>query len=240
MVDQTLQDTLFGLPPLSKTVAAFDKLYNSPNNATIYGFSKKVKTLQQALSLFGIRSIRTLIINYEIQKLFADAKILYCSDIQTLSTINTKQAKIALNWATSIDKSIAEDLFMVTLLSDMSKLLISKTYENDAKFAAKIAQASCCVEVLKLEKNVLGITSLEVTAKMCSFWNLDDTLTNAHLFFARRGYYSKRIKKIAIMLWCIKTALNCKERLQPKSVAKAAKIAARYNLPRFQNSIDTL
>ncbi len=248
------------LPPLPKTVSAFEKafkdeestiedfvkiIYEDPMltadilkaaNSTIYGFTQQIKTLQQAIALFGVPTIRALVINYGIQKIHIAEPLVYGIDMEQLSKLNMEQATFAASWMSKLDKALIDDIFLITLLSGMGKLPISKMLEKQD--TALFQKAPTMLKLRLAEKKLVGYTTEAVSAMMYDYWRLDKTLIDVLEYTAGIGSHPKWIKKMAVILWIVKTALNSKERWSERSIAKALSIAERYRLPHLQESID--
>lgn len=256
-----IETLLKSLPPLPCTVQKFEQAYKQENhtisdfvkiiiedpmltanllklaNSSIYGFTQRIKSLDQAIALFGVKAVRSLVINFEIQKLFIKQPLIYGMDIATLTQLNIKQAKIAASWASEIDKELTDDIFMVALLSDMGKLLISKALEEHDHASMLMQKAPTILHIKRIEKKLTHYTSEAISAKMYENWNLDTTLINTLNCLFKKGHYPRKIKKMAVMVWVVKTALNCKENLTDESIQNAQKIAHRYKLEGFSNHL---
>jgi|GEM_PF-2997000 len=246
------------LPPLPQTIQEFNKVYQNPQsdiedfvgvivkdpmltanllkvaNSTIYGFTHKIKTLDQAIGLFGIKTVHTLIISYELQKLFSEQTLLYGITTKELSTINYEQAVLAASYASTVEKSLCDEAFMIALLSDMGKILISQAMQNDTQLKQKIHNAQTINEVKTIEKEHLGIASEGVSARIFFEWHFDAFFVDVLECLWKKGRYSGDEQKVAQIVWVVKTACNYKQKLTPESIEKAAKLANRFRLEPFK------
>jgi HD-like signal output (HDOD) protein len=255
---EKITEALQVLPPLPQTIQNFNKVYQNPQsdiedfvqviiqdpmltanllkvaNSTIYGFTQKIKTLDQAIGLFGIKTVRTLIVSYELQKLFSDQVLIYGVSTKELSAINYEQAVLAASYASLDANGLSDEVFMSALLSDLGKILISQTMDKEKVFRQKLQDAEDIADVKRLEKEYLGAASEGVSAKMFLKWHFDTFFVEVLECLWKKGRYDVDVQKVAQIVWVVKTALNYKQKMTPQSIEKAAQLAKRFNLKPFK------
>jgi len=206
-------------------------------NSPIYGLAREVKTLSQAVSLFGLSTISGLVMNYGTKKVVKIEPDIYGISKEKLTQIGLKQAALATVWAKKLDPSIKDELGVVALLSDLGKLAIAKALEEKEGITA-LKEAKNFIELRKAEKELVGATTEQACAMMFEHWQFNQNTIDILNFFAGvQKDVEPRLKKIAVMLLVIKTCINIKECYTKESIQQASQLAKKYKLAYFDESV---
>lgn len=211
------------------------KLANSP----LYGLSKQVKTLTQAVSLFGIETIGGIVFNYGVKQAVNSEPKAYDISNERLSEIGIMQNRLATTWAKKVDPSLVKELSVVTILSDLGKLAISK-YLSDKDYTP-LKTAQTFAQIRKAEKELTGATTEQISALMFEKWNFNESTVEILKFVAStQKDVAANLKKIGLMLMIVKTCVNVKEQYTPSSIQKAVELSQKYNLQHFEDTVKTI
>ncbi len=186
------------LPPLPKSVIEVQKITSDPNasikdlvnvikddpmitanllkaaNSPLYGFTKQIKTVDQAVSLFGMNTVKGFVISFAIRNtLKFDLSAYGIDEAQFHDVANIRNA-IAINWyklqRNKLD-ILATDSFLIDLGAVVISLyLIGKNRADD--FRSKLTSKNR----YELEKEFTGYTTSEVTAEIFKHWHFAEDL----------------------------------------------------------------
>ena len=188
------------LPPLPKSVIEVQKITSDPNssikdlvkvikddpmitanllkaaNSPLYGFTRQIKTVDQAVSLFGMNTVKGFVISFAIRNtLKFDLSAYGISEAQFHDVANKRNA-IGINWykreRSKLD-IISTDSFLIDLGAVVISLyLVSK---NEAGlFKSKLTHENR----YELEKEFTGFTTPEITAEIFKHWHFSEDLIN--------------------------------------------------------------
>jgi len=186
------------LPPLPKSVMEVQKITSDPNssikdlvnvikedpmltanllkaaNSPLYGFTRQIKTVDQAVSLFGMSTVKGFVISFAIRNTLKFDLGAYGIDESKFHDVATKRNSIAINWY-KLQRSkldvIATDSFLIDIGAVIISLyLISKGL--DEEFKNKLNHQNR----YNLEKEYTGYDTSEVTAEIFKHWHFADEL----------------------------------------------------------------
>src|SRR5271170_835549 len=167
-------------------------------NSAFYGNGHPVSTLDNALVILGLRSVKTLILSFSL--------------IGNLSNRRTKGFDHAAFWKRSIYSAAAakiiaeqvrcaqsEEAFLAALLSDIGMLVLDILEQE--RYSKICAQAKEHAELIKLEQESLGITHPEVGAALAVQWKLPPILATPIAFSHNPAEANgAEIKKVAELI----------------------------------------
>jgi len=186
------------LPPLPKSVMEVQKITSDPNssikdlvnvikedpmltanllkaaNSPLYGFTRQIKTVDQAVSLFGMSTVKGFVISFAIRNTLKFDLSAYGIDESQFHDVATKRNSIGINWY-RLQRSkldiIATDSFLIDIGAVIISLyLISKGL--DKEFKNKLNPQNR----YELEKEYTGFSTPEITAEIFKHWHFSDEL----------------------------------------------------------------
>jgi len=202
------------------------KIANSP----LYGFQKEIKTLFQAVSLFGMAMTRTLAANLSIKQVLKADMTPYGISSEEFASICQLQSVLAKKWYSLVEPKKSETLFLMALLQETGKVIIAQEIKerDEQKEFKEVIKSS--VDIEETERTFVGSTSSEVTAEIFSHWNFDKTVIES----IRYGYDYKNapedIKEYSLALKVIKTAVPINSPLSEESIQRAIMILEKENI----------
>lgn len=142
-------------------------------NAPIYGFSRKIASIAQAVTLFGTDEIYGLVLKYAVDNhLKADTDI-YGIDNRRFNDVCQLQNALMMQWYSRVDLRHAQFMAPLALIMESGKLVLahevakshySKKFEVGYRNAKDIAQ---------FEYNLLGTTTYYLSALLFEHWMLE-------------------------------------------------------------------
>ena len=188
------------LPPLPKSVLEVQKITNDPNssikdlvkvikddpmitanllkaaNSPLYGFARQIKTVDQAVSLFGMNTVKGFVISFAIRNTLKFDLSAYGISESQFHDVATKRNAIGINWYKLKREKldiIATDSFLIDLGAVIISLyLISK---NKAEEFNKRLTSDNRYE---LEKEFTGFTTPKITAEIFKHWHFAQDLVS--------------------------------------------------------------
>jgi putative nucleotidyltransferase with HDIG domain len=162
---------------ISKDVGMAAKMLQLANSAFV-GTSGRVHSLQQALSLIGTETVRTLVLSVHVFSQF-DGNTQIRASLPALWDHSVAVSALAQRIASSegCAKVVVEQSFTAGLLHDIGKvvLLAEMPREYHQIFESQ-------TEMKDLERQQLGCTHAEVGAYLMSIWGLPLSLVHAVVF----------------------------------------------------------
>lgn len=144
-------------------------------NSAAYGATRKVTSIDLALSMLGARALRVLVISTSMTTLMPSG-----GDGQVFLTESRKRslvcATLSRTFAEEINPAVADEAFLVGLLSSLGHMVL-RTVAGDVH--------ECLMEAhddwpsAASEYNILGYSTDEVTADLLVSWGMPEILAEA-------------------------------------------------------------
>lgn len=266
MSSTNILEKIESLPPLPKTIIEIEEFRKKINkeaidlleiiekdaliistllkisNSAMFGFRSKVETPSRAINLLGINFTISIAIGGTVQNLLMTNLEPYginSDDFMKASNISSSLANI---WLSKIDIDLKEEMILPALLQETGKFILSDLILSEKKsedFRNKIASGSSIEDA---EKELLGVTTNQITAQIFRHWKLSDNLINMIEHVDDISNANPNFKQKSQILDVIKTACNIKNPLSEANVAKAIKKATAYgfDVKIFIKAIETL
>ncbi len=230
---KTVASTLNTDPILSSEIL---KAVNSP----IYGFSREIKTLEGAISLFGIGTIRAFVLAVYIRENFNFNLEPYGITSKQFSTTATKQHSLATSWYLKSESKLFDVLSPAVFLSNVGQVLISQYLIEENSAAAFKKALLSTVDITVIEKEFCDTTAVELSAEVFDHWSLDNDLICALRYMDDPYNAPEQDIKTAQILKCIQTVIPYNGTITEKSFAEAKELVEQYNLdvPNFLKALE--
>jgi len=262
----SIVDSIKSLPPLSKTIAEINRVYNDENSSIsdmakaidhdpmiianllkaasspLYGFSKDIKNASQAVGLFGMAMTRSLALANAVRKLLNVDLQPYGINSEAFAEISMTQATLVFNWYSKIDKKKAEKLYLAAFLQETGKILIaSDIIQDDETYSFKSA-IELSLNIAQVEREYVEVSSAEVTALVFEHWGFEQDMIDMIRYSDDPKNAPESIAEYAQALNIVKTAIPVNKPLSEQSINSALikADAAKYNHEILEDSIDDL
>jgi HD-like signal output (HDOD) protein len=172
-------------------------------NSAFYSFPKKIDTLSRAVSIIGMKELRSLILSASATSVFNKIApdLIDMNDFWQRSVYTGLAAKKISRRA---KQGKGETLFLTGLLHDVGKIVLFNSLPEEATLALERSREN--QEPLHLvEREVFGFTSPEVGAELLKMWRLGENLFQPIRFqdqphMAKEFPIEARILNLSIML----------------------------------------
>ena len=207
-------------------------------NSPLYGMSKEISSIPQAVMLFGVSMIRGFAAANAIKKAMVIDLSTNGKTIEDMSRVSTLQSSLVREWYRNVDKSMLPLLQSSAFLMELGKLVTSLKVIGSGefdKFAAEMAQNKPIVEI---ERCYLGHSSYEVAAMMFEHWNFEPALIEA----LREITNPTTKNPYAQVLSVVAKAANVRDALSDKALEEAREAIEAFGLNRnaFEEALDTI
>ncbi len=199
-------------------------------NSPLYGFSREVKNISHAVSLFGMATIRGFALSSAIRQNIKINLEPYGIPNEKFLQISTMQSALMLNWYSKVERSMLDVLLPASFLMEIGKLILaSEIVDNNMQeeFKKQIKSVSTPKELSKVEKDMLGFDNEEVASKIFEQWNLELELVQAIGFSNTPNLAPAHVQLYSKPLLVVKNAVNIYDSLSDLSIERAAVIAEK-------------
>lgn len=141
-------------------------------NSSYFGFSREIASIQQALSLLGVRTVKNFALWSAVFALVPNPKF-GPFDLKSLWQDSLRRAVFARSLGRVLKLPNAEDLFAAALLQDMAIPLLLKALPEEYERLIE-RRASEKVRLSSLEKEVFGWDHAQAAAALCRNWRLPE------------------------------------------------------------------
>lgn len=203
------------------------------SNSPLYGFSREVKSINHAVSLFGMATIRGFALSSAIRQNIKIELSPYGISNNKFLDISTLQSALMINWYGKVNKEMLDILTPASFLMEIGKIIIAHEIierKEEGNFKSALANISTPAELSKYEQGFLGFTNEEITAKIFEQWNLELELVEAIRHSKNPENAPSHLQAHAQALQVVKSAVNIFEQLSDTSSQNAISYAQKYGL----------
>lgn len=199
-------------------------------NAPIYGFSRKIASISQAVTLFGTEEIYGLVLKYAVaEQLKADTDI-YGIDNKVFNDVCHLQSALMLQWYSGIDIRHAQFMAPLALIMESGKLVLANEVMKSNYIKEFTLGYKNCKNVSEFEHNLLGTTTYYLSALLFEYWKLEPLYVKILKGLDFEGEYNPKVESYIDSLDVVRTAVNPKYILTKKSIEEAAEIVEDIGL----------
>ena len=239
------------LPLFPKSVTEIQKITSNPNasigdlikvvkgdpmltanllkaaNSPLYGFSRQIKNVDQAVSLFGMSTVKGFAVASAVRSSIKIDLSAYGVSESKFVSVSQLQNALVVNWYKK-DRSKLDILSTASFLLEIGAVIISSilvTEGLEGEFQERLAKE----DRAELEKEYLDTDTLSVTAEIFNYWKFDDELVNAIKFaddLENADDYIEYSAPLAVV-YRVADLLNP---LSDENITKGMQIAENYNL----------
>lgn len=200
------------------------------SNSAMFGFRSKVETTSRAINLLGINFTISIAIGGSVQNLLKTNLNVYGINSDDFMRASNLATTLASLWLSKVDFDLKEELVLPALLQEAGKFILADVIDAEGKaddFKALIADGN---ETKIAEKECVGVTTSEITAKIFKHWKLSDNLINVIENVDDLNKCEDEYLEKSKILDIIKTACDISNPLSDENCQKALDKAKSYKL----------
>ena len=256
-MDENILKKIKALPPLDDTILKIQRICVDKNsslsdlvkvvesdpmltanilkssNSPLYGFSREIKNISHAVSLFGMATVRGFALSSAIKQNIKINLSPYGISEAAFLEISTMQSSFMFKWYSKVNKSMLEILQPASFMMEVGRIvianeLIDQKKENAFKEALKTIKSPN--ELSLLEKEYVGFTNEEITAKIFEQWNLEGELVESIQFSNNVSLASEHMRPYAMALSVVKNSVSIFGQFNDVAIAQALTLIETYGL----------
>ncbi len=201
-------------------------------NSPLYGFSREIKSIEQAVSIFGMETVKGFAFSSFLQKKPDLDLSPYGIDAKDLASISEQQNAFVAKWYKG-KKEKLDMLILPSFLMEVGKIVLASLVIEHGKkdeFKALVEQVKSLDEMMELEQKVFGMTNEEVTGVLLNDWNFDPVMYNAIRYINNPDEADEDVKEYARILRVVKTVITTQPLDLDTNLPKALEMVKAYNL----------
>jgi HD-like signal output (HDOD) protein len=253
-INSELIQRIKSLPPLPESVVHIQEICANPNsgiadlsaivskdpmltanllkaaNSPLYGFSREIKTINQAVSLFGMATVKGFALASAVKDTIKIDMSPYGRNANDFSDIAQKQSALMLNWYGKINREMMNILAPASFLDGVGEIIIAAAIINQGKIEAFRADIEACDVIEEVEQKYFNVTSQQVAAEVFTKWRLEALMVRAIAISHDPAHAEDEIKPYAYALKVVRNAINLKEGFTGKAIAAAVQTVKESGL----------
>ncbi|MDQ7044384.1 MAG: HDOD domain-containing protein [Sulfurimonas sp.] len=253
------------LPPLPESAMQIEAVYQDPDssfndmvkilekdplltadilkaaNSPLYGFSREINAISQAVGLFGMGTVRGFALASIVKKSFSLDLAPYGINNDQFSALSKKQHGLVTAWCIRKENKLLGVLSPAAFLVEIGKVLIAQQIISDGKqeeFRDALAELG---DVEAAERQVIGTDTPEVSATIFKQWKFEEGLVDVlgSCMNPEQADSPDDIRPAAI-LNAVRVAVPINGVVTDASIEAAKEIIAKYdlNLEAFETAVE--
>jgi HD-like signal output (HDOD) protein len=249
------------LPPLPESAMKIEAVYQDPDssfndmvkilekdplltadilkaaNSPLYGFSREINAISQAVGLFGMGTVRGFALASIVKKSFALDLSPYGISNDMFSALSKKQHGLMTSWCLRKENKLLGVLSPAAFLVEIGKVLISQQILSDSKEEAFKTALAEFDDVEAAEREIVGVDTPEVSATIFAQWKFEEGLVDVIRNCQNPEKAEEADRRPAQILNVVRIAVPINGVITDASIAAAKELITKYNLD--MESFDT-
>ncbi|HIP13975.1 MAG TPA: HDOD domain-containing protein [Sulfurimonas autotrophica] len=242
------------LPPLPESALQIEKVYKDPNatfndmakilekdplltadilkaaNSPLYGFSREINAISQAVGLFGMGTVRGFALASIVKKSFILDLSPYGITNEMFSELSKKQHALTTGWCLKRENRLMDVLSPAAFLVEIGKVLIAQQIMADKKEAEFKAAIQEIGDIEAAEKEIVNADTPEVSATIFSQWKFEEGLVEVIRNCQNPDAAAEDDKKAAKILQVVRAAVSITGVVTEDSISAAKELIQKYAL----------
>ncbi|MCD6191657.1 MAG: HDOD domain-containing protein [Sulfurimonas sp.] len=249
------------LPPLPESAMQIEAVYQNPDssfndmvkilekdplltadilkaaNSPLYGFSREINAISQAVGLFGMGTVRGFALASIVKKSFNLDLSAYGISNDMFSALSKKQHGLMTAWCLRKENKLLGVLSPAAFLVEIGKVLIAQQIMTDGKEEAFRDALANLGDVEAAEREVVGVDTPEVSATIFAQWKFEEGLVDVIRNCQNPENAAEEDQRPAKILHVVRVAVPINGKVTDESVAAAKELIEKYDLD--MESFDT-
>jgi len=252
------------LPPLPESAMQIEAVYQDPDstfndmvkilekdplltadilkaaNSPLYGFSREINAISQAVGLFGMGTVRGFALASIVKKSFTLELSPYGISNEMFSELSKKQHALTVAWCLRKENKLLGVLSPAAFLVEIGKVLIAQQVIADNKQEEFRNALADLQDVEAAEKEVVGVETPEVSATIFAQWKFEEGLVDVIRNCQNPQRAEEEDKKAAQILHVVRVTVPINGVVTDESIKKAKELIEKYELdmPSFDKAIE--
>ena len=251
MINMHLVKRIGALPPLPKTVTELERAYADPNvnvcriaaiveqdpmvvadllkllNSAYYGLRKEIPSVEQAVSLLGMKSVKDQVISLSLRNMLRTDLSPYGISSERFAHISQFQSMLAQRYMQAINPAKVDRIRLLALLQEIGKIVIADELLREGEGDPFRAELEAGWEIREIERNYVDATTAEVSGAMLRHWEFDDKMADLIQWADQPNQADAEGREDAWVLRIASEAVDVRAPLSEKSRKRALAIAGK-------------
>jgi len=242
------------LPPLPESAMKIEAVYQDPDssfndmvkilendplltadilkaaNSPLYGFSREINAISQAVGLFGMGTVRGFALASIVKKSFSLDLSPYGINNDMFSALSKKQHGLMIAWCLKKENKLLGVLSPAAFLVEIGKVLIAQQIMADKKQEAFRDALLELEDVEAAERQIVGTDTQEVSATVFEHWKFEESLVDVIRNCQHPEQAKEENQRASSILHVVRVAVPINGVLTDESIAKAKELVQKYSL----------
>lgn len=252
------------LPPLPESAMQIEAVYQDPDssfndmvkilekdplltadilkaaNSPLYGFSREINAISQAVGLFGMGTVRGFALASIVKKSFALDLSPYKINNEMFSLLSKKQHGLMTAWCIKKENKLLGILSPAAFLVEIGKVLIAQQIMADGKVTEFGELMESLGDVEAAERVLVESDTPEVSASIFAQWKFEEGLIEVIKNAQTPQNAPEEYQRAASILHVVRTTVLINGLITDESVTAAKALISKYNLdmPSFEIAVE--
>lgn len=252
------------LPPLPESAMQIEAVYQDPDstfndmvkilekdplltadilkaaNSPLYGFSREINAISQAVGLFGMGTVRGFALASIVKKSFALDLSPYGITPEMFSKLSKTQHALMVAWCLKKENKLLGVLSPAAFLVEIGKVLISQQIISESAQEAFRDAFKETQDIENSEKQVVGVDTPEVSASIFEHWRFEEGLIDVIRYCLSPEDAPQEYQRAAKILHVVRTCVELNGEVTPESIEDAKDLITDYDLdmPSFEKALE--
>jgi len=252
------------LPPLPESAMQIEAVYQDPDgsfsdmvkilekdplltadilkaaNSPLYGFSREINAINQAVGLFGMGTVRGFALASIVKKSFKLDLSAYGMNNEMFSALSKRQHALITSWCIKKENKLLGVLSPAAFLVEIGKVLIAQQIMSDGKMDEFRDAIEELQDIEAAERKIVGVDTPEVSATIFKQWKFEDGLVDVIRSCTNPDQAEEIDKKPAQILNVVRVAIPKDGKPTEESLTKAKQLVEQYKLDMksFESAIE--
>lgn len=205
-------------------------------NSPLFGYTRTINSVSQAVTLFGIDTTKGLAIASAIKAHLEMDLSPYGLSVADFTKASNLKGMFLSKWFHS-QKSLLSVLISCALIVHIGMVVIAdilKTSKKEKEFTKKLKKMS----FIEAEKEVLGVDEIEILEMLFRHWHFEETMVQiAH--YLDKSEIPRELERYVYPLRVVNALINPYTIASKEQVEKSLKLITRYGLDkeRFKGAL---
>ena len=243
------------LPPLPESALQIEAIYQNPDssfndmvkilekdplltadilkaaNSPLYGFSREINAISQAVGLFGMGTVRGFALASIVKKSFALDLSPYGITNEGFSTLSKKQHGLMTAWCIKKENKLLGILSPAAFLVEIGKVLIAQQILGDGTQDTFLEAIKEFRTVEEAERKLIGTDTPEVSANIFAQWKFEEGLVDVIRNCQKpKNATTPQTQRAASILHVVRVAVPLNAIVTDESIAAAKELIVSYGL----------
>lgn len=214
------------------------KMINSP----LYGFSKQIVSVSQAVTLFGTELVFGLVVRYSITTTIIANLRPYGSSNEMFNEICHMQSKLISEWYSKINPGYAQFLTPLALIMESGKLVLAQEITSSGNIKNFAEGLKSAKDISVYENDLFDTSSYFVSGLLFEHWNLNESYVDILKGLDFEHPPAKNYEEQIDILDVVRTVVNVKNVFTDVSIEEASDIVSdmRLNVDHFVSAVNKM